>query len=265
MVVHQPWNDVDVTIPGNTEDERQSVWIRLDWTTWHVEFQEWERLERSTVDRGYELWEHALSRLTSDNTSLDRVDAVTGLKRAATQRIRALKEIYGLKELPLQSRPSKDLDLLRYLGIIRPLILRQLIEIRNSLEHEDIQPPSQDECLMFSDVVWYFLKSTDMLAARRVASVDYVPEEWAMVDDIVHALVTIDYNDPRNAPPSIRGWLKKTALAFEHRPDLLEISVSIQKHERDDDWIVFNGEVRGPEEGLRKLWHHYFARVPIGL
>ncbi len=38
--------------------------------------------------------------------------------------------------------------------------MKQLLAIRNDIEHRDVKPPSTEKCLELLDAVWYFLKST---------------------------------------------------------------------------------------------------------
>src|SRR5207247_1310376 len=77
-------------------------------------------------------------------------------------RVSTLRQLYDLKRLPLPDRPKEDLALLEYLGLIRPMMLEKLIAIRNAYEHEDAAPPDIAACRDFVDLIWYFLRSTDM-------------------------------------------------------------------------------------------------------
>jgi len=128
-----------------------------------------EPVSNDGITRLYEIHQHACDRLANDPNEFDRVDAITALRRVVGKRVKELKEIYQLRELPTGAKPKGDLELLEYFGIIRPFMLRRLIDIRNFVEHQDSSPPPASECLMFADLVWYFLRSTDGLAKVRGA------------------------------------------------------------------------------------------------
>lgn len=166
------------------EHSVRPVWIDPSWLSWKSfaeESSSWGSVaEESTGDdpsdttaKLYEIHQHACDRLSSDPNEFDRVDAIITLRRVVAQRVKALKEKYRLRELPTGQKPRGDLELLSYFGIIRPFMLRRLVDIRNIVEHQAASPPLTDECLMFADLVWYFLRSTDKLIRSRVEGIRF--------------------------------------------------------------------------------------------
>jgi hypothetical protein len=123
--------------------------------------------------RPHEIHQHARDRLAGDPNDFDRVDAIMALRRAVGQRVRMLNDIYQLRELPIGTKPRGDLELLSCFGIVRPFMLRRLIDIRNIVEYQDSSPPPVEECLMFADLVWYFLRSTDEVIRLQVETILY--------------------------------------------------------------------------------------------
>jgi len=90
--------------------------------------------------RAYEIWNHAEQILKGAISDFQLVDVITTLKRSIDQRIRTLNEIYSFDAIPLKNKPADILSLLESLDIVRPLMFRNLLEIRNAVEHEDARP-----------------------------------------------------------------------------------------------------------------------------
>ena len=82
---------------------------------------------------------------------------------------------YSFDALPFPAQ-KKTLEKFQFYGTIRPALLKEIFEIRNSIEHMDSMPPSLDECRRYIDFVWYFLKSTDSLLAMRCDEVIFWSE-----------------------------------------------------------------------------------------
>jgi hypothetical protein len=130
-------------------DSVRPVWVDPEWLSWLSYTATGQHIgDSAATSRLYEIHQHACDRLASDPSDLDRVDAIIALRRVIGRRVKALIEIHQLRELPTGTKPKYDLELLEYFGIIRPYMLKRLIDIRNLVEHEDSIPPSTDECLV---------------------------------------------------------------------------------------------------------------------
>jgi hypothetical protein len=162
------------------------VWIDPSWLSWEYRALQSVPEESTSFDpsdtitspseataRLYDIHQHACDRLEGEPSRDDRGDTIIALRRVVGRRVKELTEIYELRKLPTGVKPKYDLELLEYFGIIRPFMLKRLIDLRNSVEHEDSSPPPTDECLMFVDLVWYFLRSTDKLVHGRVEEIDF--------------------------------------------------------------------------------------------
>ena len=101
--------------------------------------------------RAYEIWNHAERVLRHAESDLQLVDVITTLKRAIDHRVRALDEIYSFGSIPIRDKPSEVLSILESLEVVRPLMFRNLLEIRNAVEHQDAPPPDQKNCQVFLD------------------------------------------------------------------------------------------------------------------
>lgn len=172
----------------------------------------WTVLKDDGRHRPYEMWTHARNVVGAgiDVTRDQRVDCVTSLNRAINHRLRRLTEIYKLKTLPLVRRPNRVLDLLCDLGVAQPNMVRQLVIIRNAVEHEDLEPPSIADCQIFLELVWYFLRSTDGLVMEGLESFQLLPPD----DDGSESYwIDISLESELQWPPMISGWLQPQLIS----------------------------------------------------
>ena len=122
-----------------------------------------------------------------------RIDVVAALKRAVDGRLRWLNTQYELNKMPLASKPDGLIDLCHRLGVLRSLMVSKLHRIRNRLEHQDVHPPSEEDCGELVEFVWYFLKSTDSRA--REVPYEFTLDAQGGVDDAPHWVSV--YTGPR--------------------------------------------------------------------
>lgn len=246
----------------NTSDRKvQRMWLDPAFLSWENHYMSWKPLDRKKAKRPYEIHEHASNRL-AQGTNLDRVDAITTLKRAVTHRVQVLKAAYGLDALEIPGKPKRDLELLAYLGIVRPLMLKRLIDIRNIVEHEDSDPPAGDDCEIFADFVWYFLRSTDVLAHRKLSRFSVVPQESK------HRIasepeIRINYYDshglygPSNGSVlTVNAYLQQASIAYGSKPGWIEVKGVTETR---DDLTFIEGEFTAGSQA-KLIWAWYFSR-----
>jgi hypothetical protein len=104
------------------------------------------------VHRAHEVWRHAQGRLAGTPGPLDRVDCIGALKRAIDIRLKAIRATYNFDALPSPRAKKQTLEKLQDYGIVRPAILKELIDVRNSLEHEHTEPPQTERCKFYVDI-----------------------------------------------------------------------------------------------------------------
>jgi hypothetical protein len=142
----------------------KTVWLSLDVFSWsRMAFGAMLPLSPETR-RPFEYLAQAERHLLNGTSDLNRGDAVANIKRALNLRLRQLDAQYRLSRLPLPNRNTGLLQRLEALGLVRPLLLKHLLDVRNRIEHRDTVPPSSRRCHELLDFVWYFLRSTDILA-----------------------------------------------------------------------------------------------------
>ncbi|WP_019849564.1 hypothetical protein [Desulfitobacterium sp. PCE1] len=140
------------------------MWLSSEILRWYPRQETASIYDLESSKRAYDIWNHAEELLSIPAGEFHLVDAIGTLKRAMDHRLRLLDEIYNFKNLPITNKSKWLLERLGFLGAIRPFMLKSLLEVRNALEHRDATPPTQDMCLQYLDIVWYFLRSTDYLA-----------------------------------------------------------------------------------------------------
>ncbi|WP_444920676.1 hypothetical protein ACJJID_18155 [Microbulbifer sp. CnH-101-G] len=213
------------------EDNR--IWVDKLVLDWCVRSQSSSETSHKDRMRAYELWNHAESILNSNNDELHRVDAISTLKRCLNQRLKFIEYVYGFREISLDSSPKGYLELLETFNLVRPLMLKKLMTIRNDIEHNDAEPPSIERCLELPDLSWYFLKSTDGFLAWRQDDFIYydVDDNGRETQYWINIAVDFDLNHKFN----VRGWVPNEIVAMEPFDGAIELFVdSIGKNK--DRW-----------------------------
>jgi len=185
--------------------------------------------------RAYHLWHHANDLIQNATNDFQLEDGIIDLKRALNHRLKLIEELYGFKKNILEYKNTPYLEILAKLSIIRPSLLKKLLIIRNNIEHNDDGAPEQERCLELSDVVWYFLKSTDQMCNFIYEDIEFIDTN----NDSLFFDITVDYQKPLNI--SIRGLLDKQYLSFSYEESFLEINIQDNMEYIDTDNISFNG------------------------
>lgn len=240
---------------------------------------DWEPMVESSTDftssrwkRSYELWSHAEQILTKATTEFERANLIMNLRKAVDQRVRLLDERYSFRTIPIKKKPSDKLALLEFVGVVRPRMLQKLIAIRNAVEHEDVDPPDKDECEVFVDFTWYFLRSTDMITQR-------VADRITFTDNESGCWVELGINPPGRWLPLLRGWIPSALISDESKDGWPSLRVKriatraselsrLEEEESNDTGLgnktcdrFFEAEVRGSTEALKKIYKLYFETV----
>jgi hypothetical protein len=227
--------------------------------------------ERSEWARPYEHLHHADQLVGSNGTEFHRIDAITTLKRAVDLRLRWLNTLYGFKSIPLQTKLSGMLEICQRFGILRPLMVDKLQNIRNRVEHQDSPPPSRGECAEFVEFVWYFLRSTDALA--RMVSDGFVIDPHGGFYDSPYG-VTIHTGPKHKWGMNISGWVpgqwitdqpqdgwmlvdcEELCQARELRTKKPGAIARLRKNTGDDTWII--GQFLVPNPHGETIIERYF-------
>lgn len=239
------------------------IWIDPSWFSWKSFWDTKDPVRNDRTIRLYEIHQHACDRLASNRNDFDRSDAIMALRRVVGGRVKALMETYSLRDLPIGVKPKYDLELLESFGIIRPFMLRRLIDIRNIVEHQDSSPPPIDDCLMLADLVWYFLRSTDGLARMQVPFLVFRPHKGASGGP---EQVQLHFPESFSEAPEISAWLHAPIIANEPIEQWFKIeSAELKRHDHPDDfWMSVSGKVCGTEEQMKLIYDLYFTISHLG-
>lgn len=184
----------------------------------------------------YSYQSHA-ENLSSKNEKHHLIDCIANLKRALDHRIKHLTLQYKLKETPAYKSTRSILRALVELQVIRPMMLKNIIDVRNAVEHQYASPPSPERCQELSEFTWYFLRSTDSLAQKI--------NDGFVLKEIYESPYSVSYNaSPEN------GWSQEISLRLpanltfnEYTQDTFE--VSLESYKSGDEHISWAKTIGG--------------------
>jgi hypothetical protein len=252
--------------------DQSSMWLDPEFLQWPYFGGGGTEPRFGIQNRAYEIWSHAETRLRQIGTDLDLVDVIATLKRAIEQRMRILNGLYSFKMIPVKDKPRDLLGLLGFFDVVRPLMFRKLTEIRNSLEHEDGDPPDTPTCRTYLELTWYFLKSTDGMLKVVTNELNFQPhnEESGL-------WVSFEYGPACGWNPTLSGWVKSEFVSNVPLDSWILISpesLTTREHhlkkqggripcdplpEGSPTDIYLSGDVRGPQNLIIQLTKLYLA------
>jgi hypothetical protein len=220
-------------------------WLLADLDSW------WSTLDsvQGTGEdhkHAHKLWEHAEQLVAGRPSTLALSDAVLVLNRAVRLRLDSLERVHFFSKAPGLRPGSRGLERLTHFKLVRPLVLRRLMGIRNSIEHQDAAAPSVEEIEALVDTVWYFLRSTDSLVALRSPTVTLHPEEH---EDYA---LTITLETSPQWVLRVRGWLPGRCVSDSALTDGIQIATTriVPRSDLADAIIVGDGRGRMPSDLL---------------
>lgn len=259
------------------KNKKEEFLLKSDFLNWKIRVQMSSVYSDEDWKRSYDYWKHSENLLLNPTTEFQRIDIITSLNRAITHRLKRLNELYSFKKIPLKEKPSKLLEQLEYFGLIRPIMLEQLISVRNAVEHDHISPPENDKCNEYLEFVWYFLRSTDRLVRQVTESlIFYNPDE----NDPFYS-IEVRTGSKYNWQLGIGGWLR-FIKAYSSNDDNNFI-VILNKKKIYKEWLkqlgeyyskifanssgrnpndfYFQGNISGPGNLMKELIEIYFSAI----
>jgi hypothetical protein len=222
------------------------------------------------------MWNHAEKVVKNASTEFDLIDAICSLKRAINHRLYTLKEIYLIEKISFKEFPTdkkKIRERLCILGIIKPLMLKKIIDIRNAIEHQDSKPPTKEICEEFIETVWYFLRSTDTYLRNVIETFSLIPND----SEFWYCHYIEEKTGPKNNwQVSLNGWVPNRVISYEQKKDFIKLNdVSIEKwgefinrfdgralledeKHRDLEDIYLETNICFPDEYVKDFYHLYF-------
>lgn len=189
-------------------------------------------VDEELIFRAHEIWRHSKDCLVDEPSDFDRIDCISSLRRAVNHRLKSITTAYQFDLLPSLRAKKQSLEKFQDYGIIRPALIKDLLEVRNLIEHEDAEPPEVERCKYFVDIVWYFLKSTDGLLRMRIESLSYTHDS-----DESSLLIRIRPQD--SWAITIKGAVRETMLTEQRQPFTIELREFTSKKQRSKPGMVF--------------------------
>jgi len=211
--------------------------------------------------RAYEIWEHARQLIYSPVNEFSLADGITNLKRSMNSRLQLIEEIYMFKKVGYPNQPKGYLEKLETYGLVRPFIMKELLKIRNDIEHNDVEPPKVDRCKELVDVIWYFLKSTD-----SIVKTVYDDAEFSIYDqedkEVGWGGISFSWNEYCNF--QVRGVFPKEWISEREQENFIEIEKIEEKDlckTNEQNQNVIKGKMILSKEDYRVLLETIFTHV----
>lgn len=167
-------------------------------------------IEEDILQRSYELWNRADKLIQKNETSFDLADGISNLKRSLNHRLKTIESIYNFKYIDFKNKPRGYLELLESYGLVKPYLIKMVMEIRNDIEHNDASPPKAVRCLELSDMIWYFLKSTDTLIHSFPTQLDSYIYDYRIVEPRCRHYITINNE---HMTIEVSGWFPSEVVS----------------------------------------------------
>ncbi|MBN9133161.1 MAG: hypothetical protein J0H48_07325 [Nitrosospira multiformis] len=232
------------------------------------------------VRRPHAILAHVEEVLSKNESEFSIADSILGLKRAINSRLRHLDEIYGFRELfPKQ---VGSLERLEQVGLARPFLIKQLFELRNDIEHEDVSPPCIERARELIDTVWYFLRATDAACKSIPCELNLRSLEEGSYSNPVFWLNVEILRDHCQRRFRISGWLSSEFISEIEQPGFLLLELSIIRSKsseptdpvdptsmrayshnaaRGDDERWIQAQVDIPHDLQRQIWRLAFETL----
>lgn len=260
---------LDNILPHRLHASSRVVLDPAIWGRWTSDGHFSTSLDGQTAARPYEHWTLAAELNTADANDIRRGAVVQKLWNAVDVRLRNLHNDYVMtrvRELIGLPRKTDTLEILEHLGLARPLILRRLKDLRNTVEHQDRGAPTHAECANLVDSVWYFLRSTDPFAVQRISSFDLSSDVLVSTDPERTQFVSIEL-DAKDWAVRLRGWFwpEELGVATEETNSGLVLVLEREPDRSDLDALYISGKVDTASEQLPALIRDVFAvDLPAG-
>lgn len=182
-------------------------------------------------------------------TEHDRADCLSNLRKCLTHRLKHFEEVYNLRQSLDSPKKRPYLEILANVGLVRPLLIQELLILRNDVEYNDACPPDTAKCRQLVDVMWYFLRSTDGLIHIQRTDVALAPIEHEF-DSEYGCSCQLEYTPAFQM--DVSGWFPSDLVSAVEKPMHIEVDAETfhtkaEKKEfaayrpdrKDDDvWII---------------------------
>ncbi|ASR46571.1 hypothetical protein B4V02_07725 [Paenibacillus kribbensis] len=174
--------------------------------------------------RSYKIWEHSKTLIDKAITEFELADGIANLKRALNHRLKLIESYYNFRNMDASWKNKGYLEILESFELVRPYLMKNLLSIRNDIEHNDAKPPGKERCNEFIDIVWYFLKSTDPIVQILKYSNAHTLYDEDGYETQYGFSYRVDFSDLSSI--NFTGWFYNEIISNEPREGLLTIEFS---------------------------------------
>ena len=241
--------------------EVNNIWVSNEILFWESPGAGGKIVEKEERERAYKIWNHANQLIEEAKDEFHLSDGIIDLKRALNHRLMKIEEYYGFKRNIPEYKKIPYLEILDKIEIIRPLLLKTLLQVRNGIEHNDNEPPEKERCQELSDAVWLFLKVTDPILAFQYQVAEYILYNEEGEETPYFIGVRVEYE--KEFQMDIRGNVPTKMLAMEERENMIEIeleeNISIEAMTQSEE-VSIHGKIKKfkeKEQILKRLFGTY--------
>ncbi|MCF7964614.1 MAG: hypothetical protein K9L79_03630 [Methylobacter tundripaludum] len=229
------------------------MYLNSEIFNWPYDYDSQTGFSEDFVYRAHEIWRHAKDCIADDPTEFDRIDCISSLRRAINHRLKSIASGYRFDDLPSLRPKRQTLEKLQDYGIVRPALIKDLLEVRNLIEHEDAEPPPAERCSYYVDIVWYFLKSTDSLVTMYIDVLTYQ-------EDGDNSSLDLKVCPEKSWTIEVRGRVRTELIQAEQEPMAAELKNLVSKKIRGRPSLVnITASLVTTEALLTKIAREYFG------
>lgn len=209
-------------------------WISEEVFSWSSATTGGSILEKDKIRRSYELLTRAERFLGESPPSEDDLsDCIGSLRKCLTHRNRFFEDSYNIRQALEVGKKRHYLEVLADLKVVRPTLLKGLLDIRNEIEYNDSPPPPVEECAKLVDIVWYFLRSTDTLLSvqRNDIELNLLDEDGE--ESPYMCELRISYTPEFKV--RLSGWVTPDLISSSAKSDHIFLDAEIS-HAREEQW-----------------------------
>jgi hypothetical protein len=226
--------------------------------------QEYDMGSRREHLRHYDHLKHAETRLNGGTSRYDAIDCITAIRRAIDFRITFLWSRYCLDRIQIGNK-KRRLELLEHLGIARRLLIHEIYNIRNAVEHQETQaPPPKEDLERYIDIAWYFLRSTDWIFSKNNIMFFMYPSFQNSDQEPASATLTLNISPSEQWGVELDGPIPEDVIHAGNCIDHLEFKVDrpLDAFERRQykglNWIDIDYALLSDESAMPFIGRLYF-------
>ncbi len=218
-------------------------------------FSDWVGLiESSSIKTGdrekiYGMLEYSYKLLDENCNDFQRIDIISNLRRIISKRVQTIFNTYKIDNVEFKIGNDKKFEKLERLQLVKPLLLHELLKIRNGVEYNDKKPPSVNKLKKLIDTTWYFIRSTDIYVSN-------IPNTILFEHHNEKHWLEVDYNFKNKWSFEVRGWVSQNKIYNSQKINTFKLQLTDLHNKKE----CFN-----PKNHKNKLLTDFYIRGKIDI